>query len=808
MSGHSAVSRATEQALELPSLLRLVAHLASSDLGRDRIETVRPFAERSALEQHRQRFEEVRRLLAAQALVPFCERPFASLLEAIAEGGHRLNGRDLVHLGKLLEVASQAVRRIAETDPPCSALAERIAGIPRCDELAQTLRKTFDPRGEIREDATPRLAELRSRLRRVRHRVYQQLGTVAEQNKSDLREETIPMRGGRLVLMLHAGSRGRIPGLVHGQSGRGKSYYFEPLEAVEENNRLQQTSDEEDAEKRRILAELIQRSIDELPAVRAQAALVGELDALQAAARFAEVSNGRLIELAPRHELKLEGARHPLLDPALAELRHEALSQPGHSDAIVPLELELNAEKRALVVTGPNAGGKTVALKTVGLLVLAHLCGLPIPADASSRLPFFEGVVATVGDEQDLLADRSTFSGRLLRLKEAWEVANTDALILLDELGSGTDPEEGAALSTALLEGLLERRCLVLVTTHLSQLAATALETGGAFCAAMQFDAETGKPTYRLLPGPPGGSEALALAQRLELPRSWIERAEALLGSEHRDLRRLLTEVEAARQDLANRQREVETEIADASKLRQRLATETAALAEERKTLGRSFKRKLDAFQDDIRRQLSAEVERLRKQLEGGRKRNLASAAAERLFTSAPVFEDESSEAGGIDLVVGCRVKHRRLGWEGNLEKLDRGKARVEVSGKAFNCRQQDLVAIAEANMQRRSPKPARPQPSFRAPAKKPDAAGEPLPRELKLIGERVEPALERLERFIDQALLASLPSIRVVHGHGSGRLRTAVRQQLRRHPAVASHRPGRAEEGGDGATIAVFRDT
>ncbi len=803
MSDTPAVSRATEQALELSSLLRLVAHHTASDLGRRQLEALSPFAVEAELENHRRRYEDVRRLAAAQPLVPYCERAFEPQLAAIADGGHQLTGRDLVNVGKLLAVASQAIKRITDTDPPCLGLTELIANLPRCDDLEQALRKTLDSRGEIRETASPRLAELRGKVRRVRQRIYQQLGDLAEQHRDDLREETIPMRGGRLVLVLQAGSRGRIPGLFHGQSGRGKSYYFEPLEAVEDNNQLQQASDEEAAERRRILAELIQRLIDELPTVEAQAKIVGELDALQAAGRFAEASGGHLVELAPRHELKLIGARHPLLDPDLAELRREALDQPGHSAPIVPLDLEFSAEKRALVITGPNAGGKTVALKTVGLLALAHMCGLPVPAAKASRLPFFQSIVATVGDEQDLMADRSTFSGRLLRLKEAWQVAGPNALILLDELGSGTDPEEGAALATALLEGLVERQCLVLVTTHLSQLAAAALETGGAFCAAMQFDSDTGQPTYRLLPGPPGGSEALALAQRLGLPRSWIERADALLGSEHRDLRRLLAEVEQARQELAERQREVETELEDAAKLRQRVATQEAALAEERKDINKTLKRQLESFQDETRRLLATEVERIRTELEGGRRRNLANEATERLFSSAPVFDDEATNDESTSIVVGGQVKHRRLGWQGTLEKLDRGRARVEVAGKAFHCQEQDLVAATEPTRpQRRASRPA----TLRALASR--QAVEEAPSELKLIGERVEPALLRLDRFIDRALLASLPSVRIIHGHGSGRLREAVRKHLRNHPSLATQRPGRAEEGGDGATIAVFRES
>ncbi len=800
MSLPSVASGATELALELPALLRLIAYLAASDLGRRNIIEQQPFRQISELERRRGRYQEASRLLAAHRLVPHCQRAFRPLLAAIEEGGHSLQGRDLVAVATLLGLASEAVVRIAKADPPLPELAALVEGLPTCAALERVLRKTFDRRGEIREDATPLLAKLRAQLRRVRNRTYQQLGSLVEKHREHLSEETIPLRGGRLVLVLQSGARGRVPGLLHGRSGSGKSFYVEPLEAVESNNQLQQIGDEEAAEKRRILADLVRRLGDELPALRARAAFVAELDLLQASVRFAEVSDGHLADLGHRHELKLVAARHPLLDPGLADLRADALSQRGHSEPIVPLDLQLTAEKRALVVTGPNAGGKTVALKTVGLLAVAHLCGLPIPAGSGSRLPFLRGIVATVGDDQDLLADRSTFSGRLLRLREAWNAAEPDALLLLDELGSGTDPEEGSALATALLECLVERRCLVVITTHLSQLAATALEADGAFCAAMQFDGDTGHPTYRLLLGPPGGSEALALARRLDLPAAWLDRAEDLLGSEHRDLRRLLAEVERSRQELGEKYGRIEVELEDAVKLRQRLAEQNAALSEERKTLNQTFRRRLEVFQEETHRRLQHEVERLRTELEGGRRRHLAAAATERIFRSAPSF-DVAEEASG-KITVGAAVKHRRLGWVGTLERLDRGRARVRVAGKSLRCGEQDLTIASEKPPSR--PRPAPPVPN--APQASRSIIEEP-PRELKLIGQRVEPALDLLDRFLDRSLLASLTEVRIIHGHGSGRLRAAVRKHLRSHPAVAAQRSGHAREGGDGATIASLRE-
>jgi DNA mismatch repair protein MutS2 len=799
------LSQATAQALEFPGLLAVVSRFAASDLGRDRALALRPFLEEDELRARRILFEEASRLVGERGLVPDFEVVLGDLLMRLTSGRPPLEGIDLVRLADLGKTTRSAAVRILEAVPPCPALAALAGQLPDLDPLLKRVERTLDRRGEVREDASPRLAALRRQIRSVRGQIYRELGEFVAGHQEDLSEETIPMRGGRLVVMLQAGARGRSGGLVHGRSATGRSLYFEPLQVVESNNSLQQSVEDEEAERRRILAELIAAARESLPALAEHARFLSELDLLQAAARFGERCGATLPEIGARHDLKLWAARHPLLDPCLAEVREEALGQAGHSGDIVPLDLELDADRRILVVTGPNAGGKTVALKTAGILALLTQCGLPIPAGPGSRVPFLSRLVATVGDEQDLLADRSTFSGRLLRLKEAWEGAGPDSLILLDELGSGTDPEEGAALAAALLEGLLEKGSLGVITTHLAQLAAAALELGGAFCAAMEFDPATGRPTFRLVPGPPGASEALALARRLGLPPEWLDRAEERLGSEHRDLRRLLAEVEKVRQELAETRERLESEHADAAKLRRRLADENAALEEERRTVAKKMKAELDSFRRDTADRLRREVDRLRERFEEGRRRNLAAEAVESLFAEAPAFGETAAEPAG-PLLVGGPVRHLGLGWQGVLEKLENGRAEVLVRGKRVRSRPEELAPVAPGE----APSPLR-EPAVRE--RRPRSGREDLdeaaavPSEINLIGLRVEPALEQLDSYLDRALLASRPQVRVIHGHGSGRLRQAVREHLRSHRGIAEIRSGAPNEGGDGATVVKFRE-
>ncbi|HKH44490.1 MAG TPA: Smr/MutS family protein [Thermoanaerobaculia bacterium] len=803
----SLYSAATAQALELPSLLAVIAQLAASDLGRERVLGLGPFADEPGLRAWRGRFEEASRLVAERALVPSFEISLLQLLERLVHGRPPIEGIDLVRLADLGKATRAAVQRIREAVPVCPGLRELAAGLPDLDPLLRRIDRTFDRRGEVREDASPRLASLRGQIRRVRDQLYRDLGEFVGGHKDELSEDTIPMRGGRLVVVLQSGARGRSPGLVHGRSATGRSFYFEPLQVVETNNTLQQSVEDEEAERHRILNEVLAEVRAALPALRAHADFLAELDLLQTAVRFGERCGGCLPEIGPRHELRLTGARHPLLDPCLAELRAEALGQAGHSGDIVPLDVELTTGRRILVVTGPNAGGKTVALKTVGLLSLIAQCGLPIPASPGSRVPLLRGLVATVGDEQDLLADRSTFSGRLLRLKEAWEAAGPDALILLDELGSGTDPEEGAALSIALLEGLVEKESLAVITTHLTQLAAASLEMPGASCAAMEFDPETGRPTFHLMPGPPGGSEALALARRLGLPAIWLDRAEARLGSEHRDLRRLIAEVDRVRRELAETRDRMETERADAEKLRRRLSDELAAAEEERRSVGKRMRGELDTFRRETTERLRAEVEKMRQRFEEGRRRGLEAEAIETLFAEAPRVAEAEPETAEGPIAVGEQVRHLGLGWQGTLDKLEASRAEVLVKGKRLRCRPEELAPVGGGKRDRTDRLDRSDRSDWAAPRGRRDLEESvELPPEINLIGKRVEPALEELDSYIDQALLSHRPEVRVVHGHGTGRLRQAVREHLRGHSGVASVRSGAPNEGGNGATVVTLR--
>lgn len=792
-------SEPTVRALEFDSLRLVAAEFAANDLGRLALSSLVPFTEASELRRSLAMTAEVEVLLDAGALVVGFEEDLGPLGEAFARESAEIGGADLLLLARVLNASQEALARIRAEGDRFVALREAYVDVPDLADLVRELGKRLDERGRVRDNASRRLEQLARKSRKMRQGLYDKLGRFAAGHQDNLAEETVSVQDGRLVVLLRSGSKGRLAGMVQGRSSTGRSFYFEPLEFVEDNNELQSNQREEEAERQRILAELLRLVRSHAADLGEHWQLLGDLDVRQALCRLKQAFGGQFVEPQKDEELELVDARHPLLDPLLADHRGRALGQAGHLGPVVPLSLTLTNDRRMLVVTGPNAGGKTVALKTVGLLLLAAHCGFPVPVGIHSRLPFLESIVAVVGDDQDLLAERSTFSGKLLRLREVWHEAHSNSLVLIDELGSGTDPTEGAALGAALIEALADKGPWTLVTTHLTAIAARALDLERAECAAMEFDAGSGRPTYRLVPGPPGGSEALALARRLELPSEWLDRAEELLGPEERRLRRLLHEVETAKRRLDEDRDRLASALEQAERDRGSAAALFEEAQRERAQVSKKLKRELRDFRDEVRRKLAGETERLARELASTSKRSLASRAVERLFEAAPEFE-EPPEPGAKALRAGEAVEHSVLGWRGELLSLDGEKATVGVHGKRVMCSSSELV---------RSQPKATGEREFRAPVSGRRAAVTDVPsgvvEELILIGQRVEPALEALDRFLDRALLGSNDSVRIVHGHGSGRLRRAVRDRLAKHPAVGSWRAGDESEGGDGATVVAL---
>ena len=832
----SCCSSATSEALEFPALLRVVAGLAVTDAGRRLVYAISPRTDPDEIELRRVRYAEIARERGeGGALVPVLDRELLDLRRQLQTGGRRLGGAALLGLVAVIEASEEVLERLGdhEETPRLAAEVESLRALEAgatetdvtgepigCAALAARLRRTLDRRGAVRDDASPRLRTLVQDARRTQASVETQVHAYVREHGDRLADDSTPMRGGRFSVLLPSGSRGRLSGLVRGRSASGRSFYFEPSEVVEGNDEMERIAADKEIERARILAELVRQVLELTPAIIARIDFLAAVDALQAVAHFAAQLGAGLAGIAPpapdgsAAALELRGARHPLLDPRLAEMRERTLGAAGNRGEVVPLDLALD-DNRTLVLTGPNAGGKTVALKTVGLLCLMTQAGLPVPAAPDSRFPIFDHLVAVVGDDQSVLGEQSTFSARLLRLREVWRRAGPRTLVLLDEVGAGTNPEEGAALGIALLEGLVESASMGVLTTHLTQLAAAALESQAASCAAMSFDPESGLPTYRLVIGPPGGSRALALARRLGLPAAWLERAEHFLGSEHQQLRRVLERNERRRERLLHREAELARLTAATEAERDRFETRQASLQAAQERLGKAVRHEVDALRRANRQRLDQALAELASQprpgkrafarAAGGLHRELdrdASAAGDRASaaTCEPAARAKPDPASGATperprpLVAGAPVRHRSLGWVGELQEVSGDRATVLVRGKRVRVAADALQAIAR--VERAASSRVRVQASS-APA---------VESELMLIGQMVEPALDSLDAYLDRALASGRERVRVVHGHGSGRLRRAVREHLRGHPAVAGFNPAPPSAGGDGATEVVLR--
>ena len=382
------ISAESMEALELRSLLRLVAAGAATDAGRRAVLALTPFSDASDLAAVVDRSQEIEQLLEDGVIVREMEEPLFPLFEELSATGAAIGGTELVRIRDMLRVTIAAARRIEEADPPCALLHSLSDVLPDLVPLVDRLERTLDDRGRIRDSASPRLAALRRQGQRLRQSTYKRLEAYVHSHSTELAEDTVPLHEERLVVLLRSGSKGRLPGLVHGRSGSGQSLYFEPLEVVEANNELRAAQSEEEAERRRILLELIDETRGETGSLRAHLAFLTELDLRQATVRWKRLSKG--VWIVPHEEgydYTLAGARHPLLEPGLADLRERVLGQSGHAREVVPLTVELTDKGRVLVVTGPNAGGKTVALKTIGLIALAAHCGLPVAVGSQTRIP-------------------------------------------------------------------------------------------------------------------------------------------------------------------------------------------------------------------------------------------------------------------------------------------------------------------------------------------------------------------------------------------------------------------------------------
>jgi DNA mismatch repair protein MutS2 len=777
--------------LEFDRVLTLVAMEAKSAPGRKAVARRRPLPTLDQCESAQADLGEMVRFFHTDGLLPLAG------LDDVAPLFRRETVLEIEESWLVVRAirATQAVREtFLRTDsyPRLRAIA---TNLPDFGELLTKTNKYFTREGKLREEASAELRAIRARVQQKRAAITRTLNDVMNRNADAIQEQLVVMRGDRYCIPVRSDHRNAVTGILHERSGSGASFFIEPMAAIELNNDLADLLIQEREEIARITRFVSATLFEEHEAISVAIEVAGELDALQACGVFHDTIRGSRPSFSRDRELHILGGRHPLLDERLAPQRQEAFGEEPDERTVIPLTIELDARRSALVVSGPNAGGKTVALKTAGLLVAMGMSGLPVPAADGTVLPAVDALHVLIGDDQSVLEHLSTFSAYLTRLKRILSRVTKNSLVLLDELGSGTDPEEGAALAAAIIEHLLGVGALVVVTTHLSALKSFAVNDTRIVNASMEFDAATLLPTYRLISGIPGRSRAIEVAQMIGLPAPIIASAKERLGERYGETDHLLATLQKRMSEIVAQQDEIASLRTSLESERKTMQEKSAALEKERLRLGTTYREELERLRDDVTRQLTAEIKALREQDRNAR----AAVNANEVIRTITRSVDQAVEFLPTEqrtVHVGEKAEHRKFKVTGEVVSIDGQKAVLNVNGRKMTVETRDLVpkgtpAASAARSGARS-----------GPRSTGNDTVAAISAELNLIGQRVDDALEESDKFLDRALLEGKQAVRIIHGFGTGTLRKAIREHLRRHPAVKSWRAGADNEGGDGATV------
>ena len=778
--------------LEFPAIRARLAAATSFPPGRRLAEALEPSSDPVVVTRGLDETDQARDFLEERPGAGIgAARDIGPAIDRAVRGG-RLEPAQFLEIAETLDATARLATVLAdERRPLLRDLGRELHALPA---LRSTLARSFDPVGELLDTASPRLGGLRSAVRVAYDRLRRRLDAlVGSELGNALQEPIITLRNGRYVVPVKSEARSRVKGIVHDASGSGQTLFIEPLVAVELGNAWREAQVAEAEEVARILDELSAFVAANADALRETLDALARFDLWAAKASLAAEMRATRAETTDRPEAILLSARHP-----------------GLTGRVVPIDVRLGDGYTALVVTGPNTGGKTVTLRTLGLLSLMHQAGLHIPAEAGSRLPIWRDVFADIGDEQSIAQSLSTFSGHLRSIIRIVEAAGPGTLVLLDELGAGTDPTEGSALAQALLDHFIRAGALVAATTHYAELKAYAHTTAGARNAAVEFDLETLSPTYRLTIGLPGGSQAFAIAERLGLPEEIVDDARSRLSESQRSFEATLASIKATEGETS--------EALDRARAAELRAVEALRAAQEERRRARrdrdeavgAARAEADRIVDDLRTEVRTTREGLERETVTASALDEAVARAERelerLPAGEPVPVPEVVETRQWRL--GERARSVSGGWEGRIAALERGgkRATLEAGGLRVTVDTDDLVpSLPDAGPDRGSNgSGSSSDPSSNAAELRLDRARS-VASSLDLRGARVDEALEALDRYLDDAGLAGLDKVLIIHGMGTGAVRDAVRTAAASHSLVKSLRPGQRGEGGDGATIVEF---
>lgn len=771
-----------ERVLEFGKVRELIAAQCVCELGRRRTAQVQPWTDREELERERELVREMMNLLARRREPPIHGlRDVAEHVRRVARERAVLEPLELLDIKEFLETVRHLRNFFQAESVEAPHLAELAQSLEPLPALQRSIDEKIAPDGTVRDTASETLRVLRreifaceQRIQTVLHKLMRELT-----ESGDLQDNFYTLRNNRYVLPVKTSNRNRVPGLIHDSSNTGETVFIEPYAILEDSNRLSELRVKEREEIFRILLRVAGHMRDELSVLQTNLVIAAELDFIYGRAKFGVLHDCHFPHLQePGRPLRLVQAHHPLLRVASPEQSR-------------PLTLQLAPENKVLVLTGPNAGGKTTALKTIGLTVLMTQCAIPAPLSPQSVVPLFSDVLADIGDEQSVLEGVSTFSAHMQRIVTILRQVGRASLVLLDELGTATDPAEGGALAVAILERLADAAGLTVVSTHLAALKNWAADHPGGRNASFRLSPRDHRPTFELVLDIPGISEALVIAEQVGLPKELIERARALRPQVEHDVTALL-------QRLQDKEAELARQLADLARQREELEIERAVLETERKEVAetrRRLKRDMLEEKEAALREAKAQVEQLlarqpsKQELNAARTKLSQEIDATRF--EALALEEPDMPAPG-NLAKGQKVYVRVLNDTGEILDInsERGVAGVAIRGKRVEVRLRDLEPVADVS-------------SAKSTGSVVVRAYTESEISLDLHGHTVDEALAKVDSFVDRAIVAGLPYVRIIHGHGSGALRSAIREHLQAHPYVRACRPGSPNEGGNAVTMA-----
>ncbi len=785
--------------LEYNKIIKMLSELAGSSRGKALCESLLPSSDLSEITRcQKETTDALSRLLRRGTLSFSGIHDIRSSLLRLKVGS-ALGIVELLHISSILDATARvkAYGRCTnkdDTEYTEDSLTGYFAGLEPLTALNNEIKRCIISEEEIADDASPALKSIRRSIRLTNERIHNELSSILNSSKNMLQDSLITMRNGRYCLPVRAEYKNHFQGMIHDQSSSGSTLFIEPMSVVRLNNELSELALKEKQEIEKILADLSEMAAGYVDQLTYNYNTITELDFIFAKAALSKIMKGSEPVFNNKGIINLKKARHPLIDPK----------------KVVPIDIRIGTDFNMLIITGPNTGGKTVTLKTVGLLTLMGQAGLHIPAFDNSELAVFDEVYADIGDEQSIEQSLSTFSSHMTNIVSILQKADEKSLVLLDELGAGTDPTEGAALAMAILSYLHKRNIRTMATTHYSELKIYALSTEGVVNASCEFDVESLRPTYRLLIGLPGKSNAFAISSKLGLPEHIINEARKLIGKQERTFEDLISELEENRLTIEKEQEEIRRYKKEIEQLKQSLAKKTESLEASRARILNEAKEQAAAILREAKEYADESIRKYNRWLQQGG--NIKDMEEERTrlrnkLDGSPELSAETTTKPGrkvdiSNLRIGDPVFVTSLGLRGTVSTLPNAKGDLVVQMGALNSQVniKDLEAVDEKPDDK--PKTS----NYTKMGKIKMSKSATISPEINLIGKTVDEALAVLDKYLDDAYLSHIPQVTIIHGRGTGALRNAVHDFLKKSSYVKSYRTGGFNEGNTGATIVEFK--